>query len=78
MYLFNKQLALFKRGTCGTDKAGHYVIAAWHWKDSITWRWLLWWHPFHNYNLRTRLMGTFFFATQKNMFINNLTKKANK
>jgi len=49
---------LFKRGTCNTDKASHYVIACWYgdtWETSRA----LWWWPFHNYSLRTRLFGTF-------------------
>ena len=71
MYLLNGQLTLFKRGTCNTDKASHYVIAAWHNKKSITWRWLLWWWPFHTHNLKTRLMGTFLFQKQDNLIINN-------
>ena len=66
MRLFKSQLTLFQRGTCNTDKASHYVIAAWHQRNSITWSWLLWWWPFHNYSLRTRLMGTFLFKNQLN------------
>ena len=59
MRLFRKcRLVLFKRGTCNTDKASHYVIAYWHGKTYAT-SWALWWWPFNNYSLRTRLFGTF-------------------
>ena len=68
MRLFGGQLGLFHRGTCGTDYASHYVVAAWHWKNSITWRWLIWWYPPHKYSLMSRLIGTFVFAKQENMF----------
>jgi len=67
MRLFKGQLTLFKKGTCNTDRASHYVIAAWHWNWSSTWRWLIWWWPFHNYNLKSRLMGTFLFRKQDNV-----------
>lgn len=67
MRLFNNQLALFERGTCNTDYASHYVVIAWKWNWSVTWRWLLWWWPFHNHSLRTKLMGTFLFKKQENL-----------
>lgn len=34
LYLFTKS-----SGKC------HYTIAAWHWCDSLTWSWILSWHP---------------------------------
>jgi len=71
MKLFGGQLTLLKRGTCNTDKASHYIIAAWHKNNSVTWRWLLWWWPFHKYSFRTRLIGTFLFSKQDNLIINH-------
>jgi len=66
MRLFKSQLLLFKRGTCGTDKASHYVIAGWHWNWSITWRWVIWWWPPKHFKL-TKLLGTFLLLKQENM-----------
>lgn len=38
-------LSCFERGHCNGDPASHVVLAAWHWRWSITRRWLLWWFP---------------------------------
>jgi len=64
-----------------TNSRGSFLIAAWHWRWSITWRWLLWWyapvgHSFHLVwhpglqgvlaELRTPL-GRFYFQSQPNL-----------
>lgn len=28
-----------------TNSKNHYNLAAWHWRDSLTWSWILSWHP---------------------------------
>lgn len=38
-------LTLIERGHCGGDPARHWCVAAWHWRWSITWSWILWWVP---------------------------------
>ena len=38
-------VSLFERGHCNGDAASHYVIAALHWRWSVTWRWAIWWWP---------------------------------
>ena len=38
-------LSLLQRGHSNGEPARHWVVAAWHWRWSITWRWLLWWMP---------------------------------
>ena len=34
-------LSLFEK----TNTEHHYNLAAWHWYDSLTWSWILSWHP---------------------------------
>ena len=38
-------LALFKRMHCNGTPTKDILIAAWHWKWSLTWRWHLSWSP---------------------------------
>lgn len=62
--LFKRQLIMFQRGMGQDGPQSHYVIAAWHWNWSITWRWLIWWWPPSSLKYP---FGTFIFRTQKNM-----------
>ena len=64
MRLFNGQLGLFRRvfSNAGYSKQT-FVLAALHWRWSITWRWSLYWTK----SQRGCPFGSFEFLTQKNM-----------
>jgi len=36
-------LMLFQQSHCNGEPSGSWVLLAWHWKNSITWRWVLSW-----------------------------------
>lgn len=52
-------LSFIERGHCNGDPARHWVVAAWHWRWSVTWRWLLWWFP-HGRTTRPSPLGWHF------------------
>jgi hypothetical protein len=54
-------LTIIERGHCGGEPARHWVVAAWHWRWSITWRWLIWWIP------SWRFWQGWYFGWQQNM-----------
>lgn len=37
--MFNDQLTIFKRMHSNGTPINSFVVAAWHWKWSLTWRW---------------------------------------
>lgn len=49
-------LSLIQRGRSNGTPARHWVVAAWHWPWSLTWRWLLWWFP-HGSTTRPSPLG---------------------
>jgi hypothetical protein len=75
-----RQLTLFTRTHCNGEPGRSFVIAAWHPRWSLTWRWLLWWTPKTNphtkrgfykldrlMGLNSRLLGDWHFQTQSTM-----------
>lgn len=40
-----KQLTMFSRQHCNGVPCNSYTLAAWHWKWSLTWRWIATWTP---------------------------------
>ena len=40
-----KQLTIFERQHCNGVPCSSYLLAAWHWKWSLTWRWIVTWTP---------------------------------
>jgi hypothetical protein len=38
-------LLFFKLVTANGEPTDGWVVAALHWRRSITWSWQLWWHP---------------------------------
>lgn len=79
-----KALTLFAPMHSNGEPIPGRVLAAWHWKKSITWRWSLHWMPrakgmplgLHRWGnaqhphflLRLPLLGELMFAMQPNMF----------
>lgn len=62
---FKNGLTVFQRGHCNGYPARHYVLAAFHPPESITWTWALWWWP--PISLR-RPFGTFALFRQSPMW----------
>jgi hypothetical protein len=42
-----KQLTIFQRQHCNGVPCSSYLLAAWHWKWSLTWRWILSWSKWY-------------------------------
>lgn len=57
-------LTIMKRGFSNAGPSQGWVIAAWHWRRSITWRWVLWWFP------SWKFWEGFIFSVQENMWRN--------
>lgn len=57
-------LHVLERGRDGDGQASHFLLAAYHPRESITWLWLLWWWPPKSWR---RPLGTFHWATQRRM-----------
>lgn len=55
-----KQLIVLQRMHCNGVPGRTWLIAAWHWKWSLTWRWMFCWSP-----VVFGRLGWYFFRTYK-------------
>ena len=74
-------LTLFKRMHSNGKPAKSILVAAWHWKWSLTWSWVLNWHPDWKYGKSLyfirlngyRYQGLYFHTGIKIPFIGHLS-----